>query len=98
MKLNPLRIFKRSPDVNVLDYYIWSEKRRRMRRQEQMFPSDTTETREQFKVRLAHNARNSSSAFISRSIQDMAVRCKKLFDARGGLFEEGGNKKKNRPR
>ena len=94
MKLIPLRIPKRSPDLNVLDYAIWSEVERRMRNQEQHFPAGKTETREQFKIRLARTARNLSSSFISKSIQDMAVRCKKLFDAKGGLFEEGGKKKK----
>ena len=96
MKLIPLRIPKQSPDLNVLDYAIWSEVERMMRNQERLFCAGKTETREEFKVRLARTARNLSSSFISKSIRDMAVRCKRLFQAKGGLFEEGGKKKKKK--
>ena len=68
----------------------------RMRKQEQRFPPSKTETREEFKRRLARTARNLSTTFINKSIGDMAVRCQKLYDAEGGLFEEGG-KRKRRP-
>ena len=34
-----------------------------------------------------------SPAFIKKSIRAMATRCKKLFNAKGGLSEEGGKKK-----
>ena len=85
---------KRSPDLNVLDYAIWSEVERRMRKKGQRFPAGKTETREQFKIRLARTARNLPPAFIKKSIRDMATRCQKLFKAKGGLFEEGGKKKK----
>ena len=96
MKLKVLRIIKRSPDLNVLDYATWSEVERHMRKQEQRFPPSKTETREEFKRRLARTARNLSTTFINKSIGDMAVRCQKLYDAEGGLFEEGG-KRKRRP-
>ena len=77
----------------VLDLAIWSEVDRRMRKQEQRFPAGTTETRAQFKVGFARTARNLPAAFIKKSIRAMATRCKKLFNAKGGLSEEGGKKK-----
>ena len=46
----------------------------RMRKQEQRFPPSKTETREEFKRRLARTARNLSTTFINKSIGDMAVR------------------------
>ena len=80
--------------MNALDLGIWKEVERRMRKQEQRFPAGTTETRAQFKVSFARTARNLSPAFIKESIRAMATRCKKLFNAKGGLFEEGGKKKR----
>ena len=73
-----------------------SRREGRMRKQEQRFPAGRTETRAQFKVRLARTARNLSAAFFKKSIRDMATRCKKPFNAKGGLFEEGDKKKKKR--
>ena len=93
MKLVPLCIPKRSPDLNVLDYATQNEVERRMRKQEQRFPAGKTETRAQFKVRLTRTARNLAPVFIKKSIRDMATRCKKFLNAKDGLFEEGGKKK-----
>ena len=79
--------------MNVLDLAIWNEVEHRMPKQEQRFLAGTTETRAQFKVSFARTARNLSLAFIKKSIRAMATRCKKLFNAKGGLSEEGGKKK-----
>ena len=40
---------------------------------------------------------NTRAKFIHDSIGDLAERCKKLYAAKGGLFEEGGRKKRRRP-
>ncbi len=94
-----IRLFyipKRSPDLNVLDYAIWSKVNALMRRQEKSFPSDKTETRDEFIKRLERTARSLPRKFINDSIADMQRRCQKLCKAKGGLFEEGGKRKKRR--
>ena len=86
---------KRSPDLNVLDYSIWSEVERRMRNQEQRWPETKRETREEFGVRLNRTAKNLSPKFVNAAICNKKVRCERLYKAKGGLFEEGGRSKKN---
>ena len=94
-----IRLFyipKRSPDLNVLDYAIWSHVNLLMRRQERAWPKDKRETRDEFIKRLGSTARNLPRKFINDSIADMQSRCEKLYKAKGGLFEEGGKRKKRR--
>lgn len=95
-KENKIHIFsipKRSPELNVLDYAIWSQVEKRLRKQEKNFPSNKTETRATFEARLDRTAKRLPSSFIDRAIGNMKERCQRLFDAKGALFEEGGNKK-----
>ena len=44
-KLRVLEIPKRSPELNVLDFAIWSEVERRMRAQERKWPASKRESR-----------------------------------------------------
>ena len=89
-KLEVLRIPKRSPDLNVMDYAVWSEVERRMRAQEKKWAASRHETREAFERRLDRTARALPQSFIDNSIMDLQRRCKRLRDAEGGLFEDGG--------
>ena len=88
--LNVLKVPKRSPDLNVLDYAVWSEVEHRMRAAERKWPVAKRETRVEFGKRLDRTARNLPASFIDKSIGDMKHRCNLLFEAKGGLFEEGG--------
>ena len=87
---------RRSPDLNVLDYAIWSEVEKQMRRQERKMKDSKHETRAQFEARLDRTAHALPKEFIDRSIKNLAVRAKRLYKARGGLFEEGGRRKRPR--
>lgn len=89
-KLEVLHIPKRSPDLNVMDFAVWSEIERRMRQQEKKWPASKRETREAFELRLNRTAKNLPEAFINKSISDLKRRSERLFEAKGGLFEEGG--------
>jgi len=89
-KLEVLQIPKRSPDLNVMDFAVWSEVERRMRLQEKKWPSSKRETRKAFEQRLNRTARNLPKQFINKSISDLKRRCERLLEAKGGLFEEGG--------
>jgi len=95
-RIKVFEIPKRSPDLNVLDYAIWAEIGRRMRALERKMKDTRTETRAQFEKRLDSVAKNLPASFINRSIGDMQNRVRKLHEAKGGLFEEGGRSKRKR--
>jgi hypothetical protein len=83
---------KRSPDLNVCDYALWSAVNRKMRRQELSFPRAKREARSEYVLRLRRAAQSLSRSFVERSIGDMKRRCQLLYARRGGLFEEGGRR------
>jgi transposase len=95
-KLKTFTIPKRSPDLNVMDYAVWSEVERRMRRAERKWKADKRETRKEFIARLNRTAKRLPAEFVNKSIKDMRRRCERLDKAKGGLFEEGGRKQKTR--
>ena len=80
----------RSPDLNVMDYAIWAEINRRMRRQEKHWPKGKRESRSQFAARLRRTAKNLPPTFIETSMCDMQRRCQRVLAAKGGFIEEGG--------
>ena len=81
----------RSPDLNVLDYAIWKNVNRKMREQERRMAKSKRETRAEYTKRLLQAARLALSPdFLKRSIVAMKRRCRLLFDAKGGYFQEGG--------
>ena len=84
------KIPKRSPDLSVLDYAVWREINKRMRRQEKSWPKSKRETRDQYGTRLRRTALRLPRSFIDSSIGDMRRRCQRLYAAKGHHFEEGG--------
>jgi hypothetical protein len=90
-KLSVLHLPKRSPDLNVLDFAVWAEVERRMRLQERSWPTTKRETKTQFGARLNRVAKNLPEAFINKAIADLKNRCRRLYQAKGGLIEEGGH-------
>ena len=94
LALKLFRIPKRSPDLNVLDYFVWSEVERRLRKQEAKWPASRRETRVAFIRRLRRTALGLRTADINRAIGDMPRRCALLHKAKGELFEEGGRASK----
>ena len=83
------QIPRRSPELNVCDFALWSEINRRMRRQERKWPKAKRETRAQYLRRLRLTALRLPSTFLTSSVQDMRHRCARLLAARGKHFEEG---------
>ena len=88
-KIAVFRIPPRSPDLNVLDYAVWTEINKRMRRQERKFSKQKVETKQAYLKRLDGTARRLGEGFLRRSIADMKRRCQRLHDAKGGHFHEG---------
>ena len=81
---------RRSPQLNVCDFALWSEINRRMRTAERKWPAGRTESRKQFLARLRRTAMSLPQTFVDESIGNMRKRCKCMFEAGGGHFEEGG--------
>ena len=88
-RLDVLEIPRRSPDLSVMDYAIWSEINRRMRRQERKWAASKRETRAQFAARLRRTAKKLPAAFVRASMGDMKRRCQLVLAAKGGFFQEG---------
>jgi hypothetical protein len=91
-KIKVFTIPKRSPDLNVLDYFVWAEVERRLRKQERRWAAGRKEDRGQFKKRLRRVAKSIPGALVNKAVGDMAWRVAQLYKAKGGLFEEGGRK------
>ena len=81
---------KRSPCLNICDYFLWSAVSRRMREQEKAFPSSKRETRAAFLKRLRRAALAIPSATVDAAVGDLKRRCLRLQQAGGGNIEEGG--------
>ena len=93
-KIDALTFPKHSPDLNVCDYALWHEVNRKMRLQERKWPGDKKETRKQYLKRLKRTAVTLPADFVGKSVANMKDRCKRLMDAKGSRFEEGGKKRK----
>ena len=78
----------------MLDYSVWSEVERRMRAQERRMPVSKRETRKKFGTRLNRTAKALSHAYINDAIGDLQRRCQLFYEAKGGLFEEGGRSRR----
>ena len=89
-KIDVFKIPRHSPDLNVCDYALWKEVTKRMRAQEEKWPQSKRETRAKYVERLRKTAVNLPKEFIEASIGDMQRRCARLYAAKGGYFEEGG--------
>ena len=78
----------RSPDLNVLDYSIWSEINRRLRQQEARFRSSRKESKVRFLKRLRRVALTLPASFVTKAVQSMKRRCKSIEANKGYLIEE----------
>ena len=92
--LEVLALPKRTPELNVMDFAVWSEVERRLRKQERSWPTSKRETRAEFERRLNRTAKALPKEFIDKSIGDLKRRCERLYVAKGGLFEEGGKSRR----
>ena len=89
-KIRVLEIPKRSPCLNVCDYFLWAEVSRRMRQQEQKFAPEKRETRPAFLARMRRTAFALPPDVVASAVADMKRRCARLVAAKGGNIEEGG--------
>ena len=71
-----------SPDLNPLDFYVWSEIERRM-----LLPRNTRcETASEYKARLRRVARSLPRGPLVKAVSAIARRARAVVDAKGGLI------------
>ena len=80
---------RRSPDLNICDYALWSEVNKRTRKQEATWSTARGETRKAYLARLRRTAMRLPADFINRSIENKRTRCWRLKAASGNHFQEG---------
>ena len=88
--IEALSLPPRSPDLNPLDFSVWAEINRRMRRQEASWPKSKRESRDEFLARLRRTAMRLPRSYINAVMANMAKRVALLRLAKGGHFPEGG--------
>ena len=79
---------KRSPDLNVLDYSLWSEINKRCRKQESAFRKTKKESKQAFKERLKKTARSLPEELVKSAVGSMRRRCSKIVELKGEFFNE----------
>ena len=80
LSIRPLNFPRYSPDLNPMDYFLWSEVQRRMALQD----APKRETAEEYKQRLRRTAMNIPKAVIKKAIADMRSRARAVVAAKGG--------------
>ena len=79
---------KRSPDLNPLDYAIWSAINRAMRKQEKTMRKNFRESKEAYMARLRKTALSLPKATVEKAVKQMYNRVRWVIEAQGGLFEK----------
>ena len=87
-KIDGVEFPKRSPDLNPLDYGLWAEVNKRMRKQELRFKANRRETKAQYAARLRRTAMALPPSFLKALVSSMKRRCADLVAAGGGDFQE----------
>jgi transposase len=73
-KITTVEFPKRSPDLNVLDYFVWSYVETRLRRQERSWEAGRQESRAEFIMRLKGTAQRIPASLLQKAIGNLASR------------------------
>ena len=85
--IEAFEIPKRSPQLNVCDYFLWKQVNSCMRKTERNWPNSKREKRPAFLRRLTRTAKSIPPEMITSAVQSMKRRCQLLLDAEGGQIE-----------
>jgi hypothetical protein len=88
LALDVMELPPRSPDLNALDYSVWSQISKCMRQQEANFPKSKRESKAAFIKRLRATALGLPSSFVTAAVKSMRRRCQQIAGAKGALIEE----------
>ena len=86
-KIDVFEIPKRSPQLNLCDYWLWKAVNKRMRETEQGWAEGRKESREAYLRRLKRTAQSLTSDEINEATGSMKRRSQALYDAKGGQIE-----------
>ena len=89
-KLSVLRIPAISPDLIVCEYALRKDVNKKMRARGRGWGTGKRESRAEYILRLQSTAKRLSSKLVKVALGNMKERCQRLYEARSGLFEEGG--------
>ena len=78
-KFSTLDIPKRSPRLNVMDYFVWAEVEKRLRRQERSWADGRKENRTQFIRRLKQTVARTPAHVVQDAIGNLADRAPCFF-------------------
>ena len=78
-KFSTLDIPKRSPELNVMDYFVWAEVEKRLRRQERSWADGRKENRTQFIRRLKQTVARTPAHVVQDAIGNLADRAPVSF-------------------
>ena len=73
-QFSTLDIPKRSPELNVMDYFVWAEVEKRLRRQERSWADGRKENRTQFIRRLKQTVARTPAHVVQDAIGNLADR------------------------
>jgi hypothetical protein len=83
MKIKPIVFPAYSPDLNPLDYFLWSEVERRMASQ----TVRKNESLEAYKSRLKRTAMSIPSSLIKQAVGKMKPKAAEIVAAAGGRIQ-----------
>ena len=86
-KIEKFEIPRHSPQLNLCDYWLWTQINMKMRAKERGWPASKREDRNAYLRRLKRTALSLSSEEVNHAVGSMKRRCKLLFDAKGGQIE-----------
>ena len=86
-KIDPFKIPKHSPQLNLCDYFLWAMVNKGMRAKEREWPEDYREDRAAYLRRLTRTAKRIPTDMIEDAMGSMKKRCMRLVDAEGGQIE-----------
>ena len=87
LSINVLRLPPRSPDLNVLDYYVWSAINKRLREQEAKFPANKKESKEAYLKRLRATDLGLPPSEVKDAMRSMRRRLRQIVDTGGYLID-----------
>ena len=79
---------RRSPDLNILDYYVWHAVNLRMRAKERTFCKSFKESRKAYMKRLRQTALGLPRAEVVKAMKHMRKRVLAIKKEKGGLIKE----------
>jgi hypothetical protein len=80
LKIDPIKFPKYSPDLNLLDFYVWSEIERRAL----LSKAASVDTAAKYKARLRRIAKALPRDTVLKATAGIAARAKEVVQAKGG--------------